>query len=75
MSLRIIPSRYAGTCALCESHWTTGTPIAPFPDSSDHAGRWGHPACVAADGIGLPSAEAARERIAAIRERLREHQA
>ena len=68
--LRIIPSRYAGSCALCLESWKTGTPIAPFPDSSEHVGRWGHPACVAAAAMGLPSTEAAKARIADIRAKL-----
>lgn len=74
MSLRIIPARFAGTCRLCHATWTAGTPIAPFPDSSQHAGGWGHPACIAADEMGAPSVEVARERIAQIRQSLTKEQ-
>ena len=63
----IIPSRFSGVCPLCAQRWMTNAPIAPFSERSEHVGRWGHPACVAADDLGLPSAEEARERIAAIR--------
>ena len=63
----IIPSRFAGSCPLCAQRWTTNTPITPFSDRSEYVGRWGHPACVAADDLGLPSAEEARERIKSIR--------
>lgn len=62
--MKIVPSRYAGTCALCLSAWNTGTPIAPFGDTSEHAGRWGHPACVSVDEMGLPSVDAVKERVA-----------
>ena len=67
----VIPARFAGACPLCSLRWQKLAPIAPFPERSEHAGRWGHPACVAADEMGLPSMEAAKERIAAIREKLK----
>jgi hypothetical protein len=64
---RIIPSRFSNVCPLCAQRWQQGAPISPFSDQGEYVGRWGHPACVAADEMGLPSAEGARERIAAIR--------
>lgn len=63
----IIPARYSGTCPLCADRWQQNQPITPFSDTSEYVGRWGHPGCVAADEMGLPSVEAARERIDAIR--------
>lgn len=69
-STPIIPARFAGTCPLCVERWTAGTPIAPFRDTGEHAGRWGHPGCVTADGMGLPSVDAVKDRIAAIRAEL-----
>lgn len=68
--LRIIPSRFAGTCPLCAGRWLAAQPIAPFSEHGEFPGRWGHPACVTADLMGLPSVESARERIAQIRETL-----
>ena len=67
----VIPARFGGECPVCAQRWTQNTPIRPFGDSSVHVGRWGHPACVALDEMGLPSVESARERIAAIRESLK----
>lgn len=67
MSSPIIAARFSGTCALCEARWTPGAPIAPFGATSKHSGQWGHPACVAADGMGLPSTDALRDRIDQIR--------
>lgn len=68
--LRIFASRFPGRCPLCAERWSVGTPLAYFRTGSEYDGRVGHPACVTADELGLPSVEEARERIAAIRSTL-----
>lgn len=67
---RTVAARYGGTCPTCRRRWAKGDPITAYGDSSEHVDRWGHPACVAADDLGYPSADDARQRIDVARQAL-----